>query len=82
MTDRFAIDLITTPQHLALAHQVRLRVFVDEQHAPLESEIDEKDPLCTHWLLMDRQDNKPAGTIRILISSRISTYFRKRMCFG
>ncbi|KAI8384798.1 acetyltransferase family [Radiomyces spectabilis] len=50
---------------------VRMTVFVDEQKYDAAIEIDERDPLSTHWLLTcDRHDGStvtevPVGTVRL-----------------
>ena len=43
--------------------QVRYAVFVREQGVPLELELDEKDPICRHALLL--VDGRPAATGRL-----------------
>ena len=66
--NRYQIIPITTMIQLQQAHKIRIRVFVDEQHAPREGEIDAKDPTCTHWLAIDTTTTPftPLGTIRLV----------------
>ncbi len=49
---------------------VRLRVFVEEQHVPLELEEDGKDQNALHILVQDRDDN-PLATARMLPDGQI-----------
>lgn len=46
------------------ALKIRTEVFVEEQNVPPELEYDGKDPLATHFLLLDNE--KPIATARIL----------------
>ncbi|KAI8905891.1 acyl-CoA N-acyltransferase [Gorgonomyces haynaldii] len=62
------VELVKNQEDLAKAHQVRIRVFCDEQGCPVEVEIDDKDPICTHWLLMD--EHECVGTIRLVPISK------------
>jgi predicted GNAT family N-acyltransferase len=47
------VVLVTQAAELALARQIRQRVFVDEQHVPPELEADGLDARCTHYLALD-----------------------------
>lgn len=47
----------------ALIRSVRYAVFVDEQRVPEEIELDERDPLCSHFLALER--DVAVGTARI-----------------
>lgn len=49
--------------------EIRHRVFVDEQHVPLELEIDEHDPGAQHWLAS--LGETPVGTVRLLSDGHI-----------
>lgn len=48
-----------------LAMPIRLAVFVQEQHVPIEEEIDQMDPLCTHAIAQNEQ-GIVVGTGRLL----------------
>jgi predicted GNAT family N-acyltransferase len=39
----------------ASAAPIRLEVFVQEQHVPLEEEVDSLDPVCVHAVIFDEQ---------------------------
>ncbi|KAG2215333.1 hypothetical protein INT45_011174 [Circinella minor] len=50
---------------------VRIKVFVDEQKYPLETETDDEyDPISAHWLatcqIADTNERVPVGTIRLV----------------
>ncbi|HKP61070.1 MAG TPA: GNAT family N-acetyltransferase [Polyangiales bacterium] len=49
---------------------IRRRVFVDEQHVPIELEQDGLDPECVHVLAED-QGGQPIGTGRLRGDGRI-----------
>ena len=49
---------------------IRLRVFVEEQHVPLELEWDGEDERCEHALAC-APDQTPVGTGRLLLDGRI-----------
>ncbi|KAL8283594.1 hypothetical protein RQP46_005389 [Phenoliferia psychrophenolica] len=53
---------LCTPEDLALAHAIRVTVFVEEQKFTLEDEFDEKDPGSDHFVLL--KNGSPIGTIR------------------
>lgn len=60
------ITTIATEEDLQAAFDIRKKVFVEEQHVPLEDEFDEFDTLtapCKHILVA--ADNQIAGTGRI-----------------
>ena len=48
---------------------IRHRVFVDEQHVPIELEIDEHDPQAQHWLAS--LGDTAVGTVRLLSDGHI-----------
>ncbi|MGB6105883.1 MAG: GNAT family N-acetyltransferase [Pusillimonas sp.] len=52
------------------ASAIRLAVFVQEQHVPLELEMDENDPRCVHALAYDEQ-GMAVGTGRLLPDGHI-----------
>ncbi|KAG0230482.1 hypothetical protein BGW42_000903 [Actinomortierella wolfii] len=60
-----SIRLVTSPEDLALCHQVRDIVFTQEQGYPAEIEIDDIDSECLHWLAFDDETQKPVGTCRV-----------------
>jgi predicted GNAT family N-acyltransferase len=43
---------------------IRHEVFVDEQHVPIELEVDEQDSHCHHWLAIENAE--AVGTVRLL----------------
>ena len=49
---------------------IRHQVFVDEQHVPIEEEIDEHDPVAMHWLAYG-PDDIPMATARMLPDGQI-----------
>lgn len=53
---------------------LRTRVFVDEQHVPIELEVDAIDPVSEHFKVLDRQ-NDIIATARLLPDGHIG-----RMC--
>ena len=53
-------------QDLSEAKEIRMRVFVDEQGFPAESEMDEYDARAIHCLLYN-DDHKPSATARLFI---------------
>jgi hypothetical protein len=56
------VKLVASEEDFERAMSVRIQVFVVEQHVSLEAEQDEKDPISTHWILLNK--DKPIGTIR------------------
>ncbi|WP_339677290.1 GNAT family N-acetyltransferase [uncultured Zhongshania sp.] len=55
-----------TDWHTSEAELVAIRreVFIDEQHVPIELEIDDHDPHCHHWLAYI--NNEAVSTVRML----------------
>ena len=54
MTSVARVLAIASPEHMASAHAIRRRVFIEEQHVPEELELDEDDQHAVHALaLMD-----------------------------
>lgn len=49
---------------------IRHQVFVEEQHVPIEEEIDEHDPVAMHWLAYG-PDDIPMATARMLPDGQI-----------
>ncbi|KAF9160196.1 hypothetical protein BGX21_002837 [Mortierella sp. AD011] len=60
----YSIRFVTTPEDLAKCHDVRMRVFTDEQGYDAEVEIDEIDSECLHWIAVD-QNGQGIGTARL-----------------
>ncbi|AIC93347.1 GNAT family N-acetyltransferase [Shouchella lehensis] len=59
-------QIIVNQEQLELAFSIRKKVFVDEQHCPIEDEFDAFDDLtspCTHVLVY--YNEKPVGTGRV-----------------
>lgn len=56
----------STDQQLQDAFNIRKKVFVEEQHVPLELEIDEFENTATHFVLYDDDQPIGAGRFRIL----------------
>jgi predicted GNAT family N-acyltransferase len=44
------VVLIESAEQMALAYSIRRRVFIEEQHVPEETELDENDHLAVHAL--------------------------------
>ena len=69
--DHITVEVITTQQQMDAALAVRFRVFVEEQHVPIEEEVDHYDadpghnPTVVHVLARDRSrtpDGNADGT--------------------
>ena len=67
----FRVDVIRTAEELQKALAVRARVFVDEQHVPLDEEVDgyDTDPAAsTHVVhVLGCLDGTPIATGRLLL---------------
>ena len=59
---------ISSPGQLQMSHDIRLEVFVDEQHVPVEEEMDEFEEVALHYLAL--VDGKPAGTARWRVTEK------------
>ncbi|MDH6109992.1 putative GNAT family N-acyltransferase [Kitasatospora sp. MAP12-15] len=59
------VRVAVEPADLALARQVRLEVFVEEQNVPVELEYDELDATSLHLLAVGA-DGAPLGTARLI----------------
>ncbi len=57
-----AVAKIDTPEQLDQAHDIRRRVFVEEQNVSEREEYDEYEPLSTHFLASS--EGIPVGTAR------------------
>lgn len=68
-----AISIIETrwDEHEAALRALRQKVFIDEQHVPVELEWDGEDQDAVHFLAMDAEQ-KPVGCIRLLPTGQIS----------
>ncbi|KAF8938691.1 acetyltransferase family [Dissophora ornata] len=60
----YSIRFVTTPEDMAKCHDVRYKVFSDEQGYDRDVEVDEIDSECLHWLAVD-QDDQGVGTARL-----------------
>lgn len=70
MSDLFQVNLAHWPDDAASLRQVRERVFVVEQHVPVELEWDDIDSECVHVLATDK-DGQAIGTGRLLEDGHI-----------
>ncbi|KAG1471382.1 hypothetical protein G6F56_002151 [Rhizopus delemar] len=74
------ISLLTSAEEKKKALDVRIKVFVNEQQYPLETEIDELDDDAIHWAaIADKQQEDGSvdkdvyiGTIRLLHRDKIA----------
>lgn len=57
---------VKTEEQLRDAYAIRKKVFVEEQHVPIEIEIDEHDANSSHFVLYDGDKPVGAGRFRIL----------------
>ncbi|GJJ68795.1 hypothetical protein EMPS_01141 [Entomortierella parvispora] len=64
----YSIRFVETPQDLALCHEVRYKVFTDEQGYDGSIEVDDIDSECKHWVVVDSEGH-PVGTARIFLYS-------------
>ncbi|WP_321367016.1 GNAT family N-acetyltransferase [uncultured Celeribacter sp.] len=55
---------ISKTQDIQACLDLRMTVFVEEQNVPLEDEIDDLDPVATHFLATD-ESGESVGTARI-----------------
>lgn len=60
------VQIVSNDQQLKDAYDVRKKVFVDEQHVPLEEEIDHLETEATHFVLYQNQEPIGAGRIRFV----------------
>ncbi|KAG0068492.1 hypothetical protein BGZ89_004638 [Linnemannia elongata] len=61
----YIVRFVETPEDLAKCHEVRLKVFSDEQGYDRSVEIDEIDSECLHWVALDTTTNQGVGTARL-----------------
>jgi predicted GNAT family N-acyltransferase len=67
---RFTVKPANWATDAAILCAIRLKVFVEEQHVPLELEWDGEDEHCEH-ALVHVPDHMPVGTGRFLPDGRI-----------
>lgn len=69
--DELALTIITSAEEMQEALSVRFRVFVQEQHVPIEEEVDRYDadpganPAVVH--ILGRLDGQPVATARLMV---------------
>ncbi|KAG9070105.1 hypothetical protein KI688_009436 [Linnemannia hyalina] len=61
----YIVRFVETPEDLAKCHDVRLKVFSDEQGYDRNEEIDKIDSECLHWVAVDATSNEGVGTARL-----------------
>lgn len=61
--------MIEKTQDFAACLAIRLKVFVEEQHVPLEEERDAYDDEAMHFLAW--LDGEPVGTARVILKGEI-----------
>ena len=64
MAPALQVVLVDSPAQMALAHEIRRRVFIEEQHVPEEIELDEDDRHAVHALAI--LDGKAVGCGRFV----------------
>lgn len=57
------VKRVETAAELSRCLALRRAVFIDEQHVPEDLELDEHDPVCTHFLATD--GDVDVGTARL-----------------
>ncbi|KAF9954370.1 hypothetical protein BGZ72_004623 [Mortierella alpina] len=60
----YTIRFVENPEDMAKCHEVRYKVFSDEQGYDRSVEVDEIDPECLHWVAVD-QNGQGVGTLRL-----------------
>lgn len=69
----FVVTVIRTPEDLGAALGVRTRVFVEEQHVPIEEEVDayDREALTRDDIVyvLGRLDGVPIATARLLLDA-------------
>ena len=65
------LNIITTDwnQYASELTRIRKTVFVDEQHVPIEMELDESDQQALHFLVFS--DDAPIATARLLPNGHV-----------
>ncbi|HCC35569.1 MAG TPA: GNAT family N-acetyltransferase [Ruminococcaceae bacterium] len=59
------IKRVSSPEEFELAFDIRLKVFVEEQHVPLSEELDDYDKEALHILVLT--DGLPVGCGRVYL---------------
>lgn len=67
LADKIAVRKVTNDQDFQLAYQIRVKVFVEEQGIPESEELDDLDPKCTHFIVLD--GDQAVGTCRLVPST-------------
>jgi predicted GNAT family N-acyltransferase len=72
----FHIDRVETAADMAAALAVRTRVFVEEQHVPIEEEVDGFDHVGAAGVVhvLGRLDGVPIATARLLLETHDGGY--------
>lgn len=72
----FHIDRVETAADMAAALAVRTRVFVEEQHVPIEEEVDAYDDIAAAGVVhvLGRLDGVPIATARLLLETHDGGY--------
>lgn len=60
------IKKVESKEMLKLAYDIRKRVFVDEQHVPIEIEIDEHEDEAVHFICSDGEKYVGASRLRLV----------------
>ena len=59
---------ISRPEELQQSHEIRIEVFVEEQHVPVQEEMDEFEEVSLHYLALI--DGIAAGTARWRVTEK------------
>jgi predicted GNAT family N-acyltransferase len=72
----FHIDRVETAADMAAALAVRTRVFIEEQHVPIEEEVDGFDHVGAAGVVhvLGRLDGVPIATARLLLETHDGGY--------
>ncbi|WP_249870101.1 GNAT family N-acetyltransferase [Oceanobacillus saliphilus] len=60
------VKIANKREELEHAYQVRMNVFVDEQHVPAEEELDEHDATAIHFVAYDNEKPIAASRLRFV----------------
>lgn len=60
------VKIVENLHELEEAYSIRKTVFVDEQHVPLEEEIDQFEDDATHFVLYNQNSPVAAGRFRVV----------------
>ncbi|MDA3961871.1 MAG: GNAT family N-acetyltransferase [Planctomycetota bacterium] len=75
---RYRINIATTPEEIALVHEIRHQVFYLEmlgRPGPNGTDKDEFDAQCDHLLIRDAATGAPIGTSRFASSRRCQRFY-------